>query len=134
MSAIRPSHDNRMRLLWLAVILALAAALAYVLIALNVLTVGDIQATERPPTIIYVAAGSYLVGGLMILARRRWLWALGALINALVILFFFQLYQDRPAVLLSPGGLISKAAQILLEASLIYLIVASWWRERRQSR
>lgn len=134
MSTIRHEPDNRIRILWLAVILALAAALAYVLIAQNVLAVGDIQATERPPTIIYVAAGSYLVGGLLILVRRRWLWVLGALINALVILFFFQMYQDRPAVLLSPGGLLSKAAQLFLEGTLIYLIIASWWRERRSSR
>jgi hypothetical protein len=134
MATIRQTPDNRIRLLWLAVILALAAALAYVLIALNVLAVGDIQATERPPTIIYVAAGSYVIGGLLILARRRWLWVFGAIINAFVILFFFQLYQDRPAVLLSPGGLLSKAAQIILEITLIYLIVASWWRERRPSR
>ncbi|MEZ4669293.1 MAG: hypothetical protein R3E39_15415 [Anaerolineae bacterium] len=131
MSTTHPTHDIRVRVLWLAVILALAAALAYILIALKVLAVGDLQTTEGPPAIVLVAAGSYVVGGLLIVAGRRWLWILGAIINALVILFFFRMYQDRPSVMFSPGGLISKAAQLLLEASLIYLIVVSWWRERR---
>ena len=56
---------------------------------------------------------------------------MGAVINALVILFFFSMYQERPAVLLSPGGIVSKAAQILLEVGLIYLIVTDWLRSRR---
>jgi hypothetical protein len=91
---------------------------------------GGFRADERPSGIIYVAAGSYLVGGLLILLRRRWLWVMGAVINALVILFFFSIYQERPAVLLSPGGIISKAAQILLEVGLIYLIVTDWLHSR----
>ena len=49
------------------------------------------------------------------------------------ISFFVMAYQKRPAVMFSPGGLASKAAQLLLEASLIYLIINDWWRERRQS-
>jgi hypothetical protein len=73
-----------------------------------------------------------LIGGLLILLRRRWLWIIGAVINALVILFFVQLYQNRSVVLFSPGGLVSKAAQLLLEATLLYLIAASWLRARRQ--
>jgi hypothetical protein len=67
-----------------------------------------------------------LIGGLLILLRRRWLWIIGAVINALVILFFVQLYQNRPVVFFSPGGLVSKAAQQLLETALLYLIAASW--------
>jgi len=93
--------------------------------------VGDITAEEGPAGITYVAAGSYLVGGLLILLRRRWLWVMGAVINALVILFFFTRYQARPAVLLSPAGIVSKAAQILLEVGLIYLIVSDWLRGRQ---
>jgi len=46
----------------------------------------------------------------------------GTLINAMVILFFFQIYQGRMAVVLSLGGLASEAAQVLLEGALIYLI------------
>jgi hypothetical protein len=58
----------------------------------------------------------------LVLARLRWLWIAGAVMNALVMLFFFLMYLERPSVLLSPGGIMTKAAQLLLEVSLIYLI------------
>jgi hypothetical protein len=81
---------------------------------------------EKPAGIIYFAAGCYLVGGLLILLRNRWLLLFGAFINAMVVLFFFNLYQNRPAVIFSPGGLISKILQIALEITLIYVIVLVW--------
>jgi hypothetical protein len=112
--------------MWLAVALALIAALSYLMIQLGLLGVGDLQPTEGPAAIVYVAAGGYLLGGLLILVRRRWLWIVGTVINALVILFFFMAYANRPAVMFSPGGLATKAAQLLLEVSLLYLIVTGW--------
>jgi len=112
--------------MWLAVGLTIFTAIAYVLMALNILGVGDLQMDEKPAVIIYVAAGCYLIGGLMILLRKRWLLLFGSFINAMVILFFFNLYKDRPAVVLSPGGLASKIAQILLEVALIYMIAVNW--------
>jgi hypothetical protein len=36
------------------------------------------------------------------------------------------MYQDRPQVVFSPGGLVSKTTQILLEAALLYMIVSNW--------
>src|SRR3712207_4653435 len=132
MIAVKQGYTTRVRAIWLAVALAVLAAISYVLIGLHLLGVGDLQTAEAPATIIYVAAGSYLLGGLLILLRRRWLWIVGAVINALVILFFVMAYQDRPAVLLSPGGVASKAAQLLLEASLVYLVVMDWRRMHRQ--
>ena len=120
------------RVMWVAVVLAMISALAYVLIALDILGVGDLRLQEAPPAIAYVAAGGYLLGGLLILVRPRWLWSVGAVINALVILFFFLGYQDRPAVIFSPGGLVTKAAEVLLEACLIYLIVTYRPRSRHQ--
>jgi hypothetical protein len=36
------------------------------------------------------------------------------------------MYQSRPAVMFSPGGLVSKIAQILLEVALIYVIAVNW--------
>lgn len=63
-----------------------------------------------------------LVGGLLILLRNCWLLLSGVFINAMVILFFFNIYQDRPAVMFSPGGLVSKIAQRLLKVVLIYVI------------
>jgi hypothetical protein len=119
MNAIQSTNNNSIRVLWIAAGLAIFTALAYVLIALNVLGVGDLQMGEKPAAIIYVAAGCYLIGGLLILIRNRWLLLFGIFINAMVILFFFNLYQDRPIVMFSPGGLTSKIAQILLEAAAI---------------
>jgi hypothetical protein len=124
-------HRNELPVIWLVVGLAVVTAVIYIMMDLNWLAVGDLGLDERPSGIIYVAAGSYLVGGLLILLRRRWLWVMGAVINALVILFFFSAYQERPAVLLSPGGIISKAAQILLEVGLIYMIITDWLHSRR---
>jgi hypothetical protein len=119
------------RILWIAIGLAILTAVTYLLMVWNVLGVGDLQMDEKPAGIIYFAAGCYLVGGLLILLRNRWLLLFGAFINAMVILFFFNLYQDRPAVIFSPGGLISKIAQILLEIALIYVIVLVWKRGKK---
>jgi hypothetical protein len=133
MNVVQSTKPNQSRMMWLAVALALITALAYVLIALGILGVGDLQVAKDGGAIVYVAAGCYLLGGLLILLRKRWLWILGILINSLVVLFFFNLYKDRPAVLFSPGGLISKIPQLLLELTLIYLIIADWSRSRRLS-
>ena len=133
MNVVQSTKPNQSRMMWLAVALALITALAYVLIALGILGVGDLQVAKDGGAIVYVAAGCYLLGGLLILLRKRWLWILGIIINSLVVLFFFNLYKDRPAVLFSPGGLISKIPQLLLELTLIYLIIADWSRSRRLS-
>jgi hypothetical protein len=119
-------QNNHSRIMWVAVALAFVAALSYILMQFNVLSVGDLQVDEKPAGIIYVAAGCYLLGGLLILLRNRWLLLFGAFINAMVMFFFFSMYQNRPAVLLSAGGLVSKIAQILLEIALLYVIAVNW--------
>ncbi len=126
MNTLQKSSLSLVRGMWLAVALAVFTALAYLMMARNLLGVGDLQMEEKPAGIIYFAAGCYLVGGLLILLRNRWLLLFGAFINAMVILFFFNLYQNRPAVMFSPGGLISKLAQVLLEIALIYILVILW--------
>jgi hypothetical protein len=131
MIAIENAPATRERVMWLAVALAGIAALSYLLIQFGILGVGDLQPAEEPAAIVYVCAGCYLLGGLLILAHRRWLWILGASINALVILFFGLAYQARSAVLFSPGGLATKAAQLLLEAALLYLIVTAGRRAQQ---
>lgn len=111
---------------WLAVGLALCTSLIYLLIAANLLGVGDPQVARDGGAIVYVAAGCYLLGGLLILLRNRWLLLFGVLINTLVILFFFSMYQTRPEVLFSPGGLLSKVSQILLEIPLLVVLMLNW--------
>jgi hypothetical protein len=131
-NAISSKKSGHARVIWLAVALALIAAIAYVMIAMRILGVGDLEVEQDAGIIVYVAAGCYLLGGLLILVRRRWLWMVGVLINALVMLFFFNMYQSRPAVMFSPGGIATKVPQLLLEATLIYLIVVDWLRPRRR--
>ena len=126
MNTQRQSSINHVSIVWTAVALAIFTALSYVLMAFNVLGVGDLKMDEKPAGIIFVAAGCYLIGGLLILLRKRGLLLFGAGMNALVILFFFNLYKERPAVIFSPGGLVSKVAQIFLEFALIYVIFVSW--------
>jgi hypothetical protein len=115
----------------LATALALFAALSYLLIQVGLFGVGDLQ-TSGAPAIPLVAAACYLIGGLLIPVRRRWLWIVGAVINALVMVIFLMAYLNRPLVMFSAGGLASKIAQVLLEACLLYLIVTDWRRAHRQ--
>ena len=123
-TAIKPS-TNFGRGLWLGVGLALITALVYGLVGSGVLAVGDATSAENGVNMAYVAAGCYFLGGQLIVLRRRGLWILGLVMNTLVMLFFFQMYQARPAVIFSPGGLATKIAQLLLEVTLIYLIFFS---------
>lgn len=132
MNSTRKNRDDLFPALALAVALALIAGIAYFLIDLDILAVGNLLPSEEPGSIIYIAAGCYLFGGLFILARRRWLWIFGAIMNGMVILFFFQMYHNRPEVLTSPGGLVTKAVQILLEVTLTYLIVSDWRNQTRR--
>lgn len=110
---------------WIAFSLAIFTSVAYLLIRFNILGIGDLVASEQPVGIVYASAGCYLVGGFLILLKRKWLWVIGAIINALVVFFFFSMYKGQVSVLLSAGGLTTKIAQILLEMSLVYLIFAT---------
>jgi hypothetical protein len=116
--------------LLIPLVLALVAALFYFLTGAGILQPGDLPAEDAPAGIAYVAGACYAVGGLLILPRRRWLWIVGAVINALVIGFFFAGYAGKPAVLFSVAGVGTKSAQILLEVGLIYLIAT----EKRDGR
>ncbi len=131
MTTLQKSKVTHIRIMWTAVVLALVTALSYILMQLNILGVGDLQVDEKPAGIIYVAAGCYLVGGLLVLLRNRGLLLFGAFINAMIVLFFFSMYQNRPDVMFSPGGLVSKTAQILLEITLIYVLAVNWKKESK---
>lgn len=124
MNSIQGTAPTYVRFTWAAFVLAFLAAFSYILMELNLLGVGDLGADEKPAGIIYVAAGCYILGGLLILLRKRGLLIFGAVINALVMFFFFSAYLNRATVLFSPGGLVSKTAQVLLEVALLYLIFA----------
>jgi hypothetical protein len=105
--------------------LALLAASVYALLGAGVLQPGDLQAEDAPAGIAWTAGACYVIGGLLILTRKRLLWVIGSIINALVILIFVAAYVATPSVLFSVPGLATKSAQILLEIGLIYLIVTN---------
>jgi len=109
--------------------LALLAALVYFLMGAGVLQPGDLRTDEAPAGIAYFAGACYVAGGLLILAGKRWLWVVGAVVNALVIVIFISAYAARPGVLFSVPGLATKVPQLLLEIGLIYLIVMHKQRE-----
>ncbi len=124
MNAVSVTTQRTKAVLWLAVVPALVAALAYALVAAGVLPVGGLTGDQGKAGILFVAAGCYLVGGLLIILQRRWLWIIGVFINAIVILFFISRYTAQPSVMFSPAGLATKIPQLVLELALIYLIIA----------
>lgn len=123
MNTIHHPQQKTNSAMWFAVALAILTAGVYMLIAGNVLGIGPKPSADDGAVIIYFAAGCYLLGGLLIMLRWRWLWVIGAVINAAVILFFFNMYQNQPSVMFSPGGIFSKTAQIFLEIVLVYIIL-----------
>ena len=103
--------------------LAMMAALAYFLTGAGLLQPGNLTTEEAPQAIAYVAGVGYIIiGGLLILVLKRWLWITGATINLLIIVIFVGAYSSRTDVLLSTPGLGTKIPEIILEIGLIYLI------------
>ncbi len=102
-------------------VLAFIAGVFYILLASHVLTV-PLNDEGKYQTIVYAAGGCYLLGGLLVLAKKRWLWIFGLVMNTLVMAFFFVRYINMPAVIVSLPGLGTKIPQLILEAGLIYLI------------
>ena len=103
-------------------VLAFIAAVFYILLASRVITASNLESKDWQHVLVYVAGGCYILGGLLILAKKRWLWITGLVMNTLVMAFFFVMYRNNPAVMLSLPGLGTKIPQIILEAGLIYLI------------
>jgi hypothetical protein len=124
-AAVRPNTRRAAGSLTLrlAVLFAWLAAGAYLLLAAGVLGTGGYQAEAGGEGIVLAAAIAYAVGGLLVLARRRWLWIVGAVVNALVMVMFLSAYAGDPSILLSGGGIATKGAQLALEAALLALIL-----------
>jgi hypothetical protein len=109
------------RIMISCMVLAFIAAVFYVLLATGIITAG-LGGTDATRIIIFVAGGCYILGGLLILAKKRWLWIIGLVMNTLVIAIFFMMYRNNPAVMLSLPGLGTKIPQIILDVGLVYLI------------
>ncbi len=111
------------RLVTACFILALVAALGYGLMGIGVISPGDTGTGGGPPAFEWIMLAGYIIGGVLLFLRKRWLWITGACLNAAVILGFIIMYAGKPSVMFSAPGLLTKIPQILLEAGLIYLII-----------
>jgi hypothetical protein len=60
------------------VVLAFIVAVLYVLLAAGIISVPTLGSKDWQRTLIYVAAGCYVLGGLLILVKKRWLWIVTA--------------------------------------------------------
>ncbi|RPI84018.1 MAG: hypothetical protein EHM41_14450 [Chloroflexi bacterium] len=114
----------------LAAALALTAALFYAMIALGVLPIGDLVNADETAGMMTIAAVCYLLGGLLLRIRLRWLWIVSAVLNGAATFSFFRLNLGSSEVLLTPGWFATTAAQMLLELVLVFLIAASFQRIR----
>ena len=119
----RSAADPAARTVHLATLFAWIAALGYLLLAAGVLGTGGYQAEPGGEGIVIAAAACYAAGGLLVLLRRRWLWIVGAVLNAMVMAMFFGAYAGDPSILLSGGGLATKGAQLALEVALVASIL-----------
>ena len=114
------------RIMIACLVLALIAASGYILMAIGIIQPGNLMSEDEPmPAFFYIIPAGYIIGGILIFRRRRWLWITGAAINGFGILVFYIGYINQPDVLWSAPGLITKIAQIPLEAGLIYLIITT---------
>jgi hypothetical protein len=109
--------------------LALIAAVFYLLVGAGIITLPPLGIKlpsmiikSGPQTIAYGAGGCYILGGLLILAEKRWLWIVGLVINTLVIAIHFMIYRNNLTVMLSLPSLATKVPQIILDIGLVYLI------------
>ena len=103
--------------------MALISALVYVLMGIGVMEVPDLTTDEAMPAFYYVIPVAYVIMGILIFFKRRWLLIILTIINAFTIVVFYAAYATQPDIMLSAPGLITKIAQILLEIGLIYLII-----------
>ncbi len=104
-------------------VMALIAALAYVLMGVGILEPGDLNETDDAmPVFYYIIPVAYVVMGVVVFFNKRWLLITDAVIVAFTIVVFYTMYPDQPDVLWSAPGLITKIAQALMLAGLVYLI------------
>jgi hypothetical protein len=101
--------------------MGLVAALAYVLMGAGVIHPGNLDDGSRP-SFFYIIPAAYVIMGVFVISRWHWTRFASAAVVALTIIVFYARYADQPDVMWSAPGLITKIAQVLMLAGLIYLI------------
>ena len=111
------------KIMYISLALAMIAALGYFLMGINAIHAADLTQEDAPPGFVWIACAFYVISGLLLLQKKRWMLIALSIINVFPIAVFYLMWADRTDVMSSAPGLITKIAQILLEAGLIYLIV-----------
>jgi hypothetical protein len=106
------------------VLMAIVAAVAYVLMGMGVLQAGNLT-DEAMPSFFYIIPAAYVMMGLGVFLRWRWIKVVDAVLVFFTIAVFYARYADQPDVMWSAPGLITKIAQVLMLAGLIYMLVKS---------
>lgn len=105
---------------WAAIGLAGLSSLFYLLIALNVVSLGEISRAEQRA--FGIPAAAVFAGGAIaaLLWDRRWLWIVASIGLALIIMMYFRLASERVPPF-ETWGILIRVVQFPLLASLIYL-------------
>ena len=118
-------------IIWYSMLLSMVTAIVYILAGAGVLSTGLVpEEDEAPPFILYIAGAFYVLFAYLIRINIRWLRITLTVINALIILIFYQMWWGNTDVMTSAAGLGTKIAQFLLEIGLIYLIIKTWNGDR----
>jgi hypothetical protein len=117
---------------WSAVGLSGVTALLYLLIGLNVVSIGEITPDEQTAFGL-PAAAVFLTGSIVALFwDKRWLWIVGATGLTLIILMYFNLASERvPEFEL--WGILIRIVQVPLLLALLYLSFTTPGKESAQS-
>lgn len=121
---------------WAAVGLSGTTALLYLLIGLNVVSIGEITPEEQ--TAFGLPAAAVFIAGAVVAMfwDKRWLWIVGAAGLSLIIFLYFNIAAQRvPEFEL--WGILIRVIQVPLLASLVYLAITTPSEEptpRRESR
>ena len=110
---------------WVLLVLALVAASGYLLMGIGVIHAADLTLDDAPPGFTWIAGVFYVIAGLLMFLKNRWIYTAFSIINILVIAVFIFMWAGRTDVLFSLPGLMTKIPQILLEIGLIYLLLKS---------
>ncbi len=121
-----PDREGKMYKLvvWGTLAMALVAALAYVLMGMGIIHPGNL-ADGSMPSFFYVIPAAYVIMGVLVLSRWRWVRITEAVVVIFTIGVFYAKYFNQPDVMWSAPGLITKIAQVLMLTGLIYLLVKS---------
>lgn len=112
--------ETRKIVRWSAAGLSGITALLYLLIGLNVVSIGEITPEEQ--TAFALPAAAVFLGGLIValLWDKRWLWLVGALGLTLIIVMYFNLASQRVPDY-EVWGILIRVVQVPLLVSLLYL-------------